>query len=166
TRWRSASVSSSSVHPAERHPEVDGELRLATGGGIRDHGDEDPGLEVQPWPRPDGAKDRLRRDVDELAHHRVAVRRGVDPLHVRLSKKFAAQLSALPVGLALGHQRLLIVAWITAAAQQFRAMSRSVPPDEPCRNDRASSSTRHEGALAKQPESGCPPVSLMSRSCC
>src|SRR5207302_5948750 len=105
------------------------------------------------------------RDVDELAHDRVPVRRGVDPLHIRLSEKLAAQLSALLVGLALGHQSLLILAWITAAAQPFRAMSRSVSPDGPCRNDRVSSSIRPEGLLRRSLRARAP-ESSMSRSRC
>jgi hypothetical protein len=64
-------------------------------------------LEIEARPGPQRAKDRLRNDVDELAHVRVRVDRAVYAIGVGVAEQSTAHLSALLEGLALGHIGLL-----------------------------------------------------------
>src|SRR6266849_7646836 len=89
----------------EGHAQVDGELGLPPGGGVRDDADQRARLEIEARARPEGTEHRLGGHIDELPHDRVLVRRAVGPLDERVTQQFPTHLAALPLAFRL---RLLV----------------------------------------------------------
>src|SRR5262249_50672282 len=72
---------------AQRHVQMEGELRLAAGAGVGDDADQGARLIVEAGPGPQRAEYVLDRDIDEFLHHRVAV----DTFGARFDRSIAHQ---------------------------------------------------------------------------
>src|SRR6516162_8925093 len=79
---------------------------FATGGGVGDDADEGSGLQIETWPRPEGAEYRFGRHIDELLHDRVAVDLPSRPFDRRVTQKLPTQRRPFPIKLAFRHHPL------------------------------------------------------------